>query len=147
MDYFTIELVSSASSELFPDNTLSSFTNFIPELVNLDDQWEVEVSEISYSSLYQNVTEGKFLFYEENFSKTKDFYLEPGQYPSISDFVEAMNSLIQNKQSRQHLQQSGIVAKNRKKNDVSLVNQESCLVISSLDLEFFLEVWPTTWNF
>ena len=28
MDSFTIELVSNASSELFPDNTLSSFTNF-----------------------------------------------------------------------------------------------------------------------
>ena len=116
MVYFTIELVSSASSELFPDNTLSSFTNFLPELVNLDDQWEVAVSEISYSSMYQNVTEGKFLFYEENVSKTKDFYyLEPGQYPPISDFVEAMNSLIQNKQSQKHLHQSDIVAKNRKK--------------------------------
>ena len=35
MDSFTIELVSNASGELFPDNTLSSFTNFLPEQVNL----------------------------------------------------------------------------------------------------------------
>ena len=35
MDSFTIELVSNASSELFPDNTLSSFTNFLPDQVNL----------------------------------------------------------------------------------------------------------------
>ena len=28
MDSFTIELVSNASAQLFPDNTLSSFTNF-----------------------------------------------------------------------------------------------------------------------
>ena len=28
MDSFTLELVSNASGELFPDNTLSSFPNF-----------------------------------------------------------------------------------------------------------------------
>ena len=43
MDSFTIELVSNASSEFFPDNTLSSFTNFLPEKVNLEGQWEVAV--------------------------------------------------------------------------------------------------------
>ena len=48
MDSFTIELVSNASSQLFPNNTLSSFTNFLPEQVNLDGQWEVAISEISY---------------------------------------------------------------------------------------------------
>ena len=91
MDSFTIELVSNASSELFPDNTLSSFTNFLPEQVILYGQWEVAISEISYPSMYQNVTEGKFLFYNETLSKTKDFYyLEPGLYPSITDIVEAM---------------------------------------------------------
>ena len=31
MDSFTIELVSSASGELFPNKTLSSFTNFLTE--------------------------------------------------------------------------------------------------------------------
>ena len=36
MDLLTIELASNASGELFPDNTLSSFTNFSPEQVNLE---------------------------------------------------------------------------------------------------------------
>ena len=31
MDSFTIELVSNASGEMFPDKALSSFTNFLPE--------------------------------------------------------------------------------------------------------------------
>ena len=47
MDSFTIELVSKPSSQLFPNNTLSSFTNFLAEQVNLDGQWEVAISEIS----------------------------------------------------------------------------------------------------
>ena len=47
MDSFTTELVSNASLQLFPNNTLSSFTIFLPEQVNLDGQWEVAISEIS----------------------------------------------------------------------------------------------------
>ena len=54
MDSFTIELVSNASGELFPDITLSSFTNFLPEQVKLEGQWEVSISEITYPSLYQH---------------------------------------------------------------------------------------------
>ena len=38
MDSFTIELVSNATSQLFPNNTLSSYTSFLPEQVNLDGQ-------------------------------------------------------------------------------------------------------------
>ena len=46
--------------------------------------------------MYQNVTEEKFMFFDRNFSKASEFYyLEPGLYPSITDFVETMNTLIQ----------------------------------------------------
>ena len=48
MESFTIELVSSASAQLFPDNTLSSFINFLPEQLNLDGQWEVAISETKH---------------------------------------------------------------------------------------------------
>ena len=81
MDSFTIELVSNTSSQIFPYNTLSSFTNFLPEQVNLDGQWEVAISEISYPSMYQNVTEVKLMFYDDKLSKTTAaHYLEPGLY-------------------------------------------------------------------
>ena len=97
MDSFTIELVSNASSELFPDNTLSTFTNFLPEQVTLEGQWEVAVSQVSYPSMHQSVTEGKLLFHDKDISEPKDYYyLEPGLYHSITDIVKAMNSLTQN---------------------------------------------------
>ena len=96
MESFAIELVSNASAQLFPDNTLSSFTNFLPEILNLEGQWEVAISEISYQSMYQNVTERKFMSFDKKLSKSPEFYyLEPGLYPSITDIVEAMNTLIQ----------------------------------------------------
>ena len=89
-------MVSNASGELFPDNTLSSFTNFIPEQVNLEEQWEVAISEISYPSMYQNITEGYFKFFDDKLPKSTSTYnLERGLYTSITDIVEAMNRLIQ----------------------------------------------------
>ena len=66
--------------------------------MNLDGQWEFKTSEMSYTSLYQNVTEGKLRFYDNKRSKSLDFfYLEPGLYPSITDIFEALNILIQEK--------------------------------------------------
>ena len=96
MESFTIELVSNASEQLVPDNTLSSFTNFLPEQMNLEGQWEVAISEITYPSMYQNVTEGKFMFFDMKISNSPEFYcLESGLYPSVTDIVEATNTLIQ----------------------------------------------------
>ena len=74
MESFTIDLVSNASAQLFPDNTLSSFTNFFPEQLNLDGQYEVAISEITYPSMYQNVTDGKFMFFDKTLLKSEDFY-------------------------------------------------------------------------
>ena len=89
-------MVSNPSAQLFPDNTVSTFANFLPEQLNLDGQWEVAISEMSYPSMFQSVTEGKFMYFDKKLSKSSEFYyLEPGLYPSITDIVEAMNILIQ----------------------------------------------------
>ena len=135
MESFTIELVSNAYAQLFPDNTLISFTNFLPEQLNLDGQWEVAISEISYPSMYQNVTEGKFMFFDTKLSKSSEFfYLEPGLYPSITDIVEAMNILIQ---ERHNLSENRIkvkVSRRRQKIETYLANEASGLAFYSTDL-------------
>ena len=89
-------MVSNVSGELFPDNTHSSFTNLLPEQVNLEVQGEVAISEITYPSMHQNITEGYFKFFDEKLSKSTSTYNpEPGLYIYITDVVEAMNRLIQ----------------------------------------------------
>ena len=46
--------------------------------------------------MYQKVLEGNFTFFDSKISKFLEFhYVEPGVYPSITDIVEAMNTLIQ----------------------------------------------------
>ena len=135
MDSFTIELVCNAFGELFPDNTLSSFTIFLPEQVNLEGQWEVAISEMSYSSMYQNITEGKFKFFDEKLSKSTSTYnLEPGLYTSTTDIVEAMYTLIR---ERNNHNETCITVKvsRRSQNVLIILANDTCgLAVCSTDL-------------
>ena len=117
MDSFTLELVSNASGELFPDKTLISYTNFLPEKVNLEGQGEVAISEISYPSMYQIITEGKFL--DKKLSNSTSIYsIEPGIYTSITDIVEALNTFFQERNN--HIETCPTVKVSRR-------TQKSCI--------------------
>ena len=135
MDSFTIELVSNASGELFPDNTLSSFTNFLPEQVNLEKQWEVAISEVSYPSMYQNITERKIEFFDEKLSKSTSTYsIEPGLYSSITDIVQAINTLIQERNNHYETCITVKVPRGSQKRVIVLANDSSGLAFCSTDL-------------
>ena len=135
MDSLTIELVSNASGELFPDNTLSSFTNFLPEQVNLEGQWEVTISEISYPSIYQNITEGNFKSFDKKLSKSTSTYsIEPGLYTSITDIVEPMNTLIQERNNHNETCITVKVSRRTQKVVIMLSNDSSGLAFCSTDL-------------
>ena len=87
MDSFAFELFSNASFNCYPNNNLKSFTSFLPEQIHLKGEWEFAISEISYPSLYQNITEGKFTFVEgrdisEEERKIELMHIEPRLYPS-----------------------------------------------------------------
>ena len=85
----------------FIDNTKSSFTNFLPEQINLEGEWEVAITELSYPSLYQNITDGKFFYLDAATPDTKPsayYTIDAELYPSISDIVNEMNNKIQEKQ-------------------------------------------------
>ena len=135
MESFTIELVSNASAQLFPDKTLSSFTNFLSEQLNPDGQWQLAISEISYPSIYQNITEGKFIFFDKKLSKSPEFYyLEPGLYPSTTDIVEAMNILIHERHNHSENCIKVEVSRRTQKVEIYLANEASGLAFFSTDL-------------
>ena len=128
-------MVSNASGELFPENTLSSFTNFLPEHLNLERQWEVAFLETSYPSMYHNITEGKFKFYDEKLSKSTSTYnLEPGLYTPITDTVEAMIMLIQERNNHNETCITVKVSRKTQKVDIMLANDTSGLAFCSTDL-------------
>ena len=136
MDSLNIELVSNASGELFPDITFSSFTNFLPEQVNLEGQWEVAISEISYPSMYQNIIEGKVKFFDEKLSKSTSTYsIEPGLYTSITDIVEAMNTPIQERNNHNETCITGKVSRRTQKVVIMLANDSLGLAFCSTELD------------
>ena len=88
--------------------------------------------------MYQNTTEGKFKFFDEKLSKSMSTYnLEPGLYTSITDFVEAMNRLIQ--ESNNHNENCITVKASRRTQKVviMLANDTSGFAICSTDLGHF----------
>ena len=140
MESLTIELVSNASAQLFPDNILNSFTIFLPEQLNLEGQWEVAISEISYPSMYQKVAKGKFMFFDRKLSKSSDFYyLELGRYASITDIVEAMNTLNQERHNHSEKCITDKVSRRTQKVEIYLAKEKSDIAFFSTDLGHIFE--------
>ena len=53
---FTVNVISSASMDIFPNNTLASFRNFFSEALLLQGDWRVALTEIIFPSQIANVT-------------------------------------------------------------------------------------------
>ena len=137
MNSFTVELVSNASFDCYLNNTLSSFTDFLPEQINLEGEWEVAITELSYPSLYQNITDGKFFSLDAATPDTKpsDYYtIDAGLYPSISDIVNEMNKQIQEREKYEKTPIKLKVNRITQRISLSLPNENSLLVIFSTDL-------------
>ena len=62
-DEFTVHLISTASMDYFPDNTLASFRNFCKEEIALDGDWRVALSEIIFPTKLNNVTDEEFTYF------------------------------------------------------------------------------------
>ena len=95
------------------------FYSILPEQMNLEGQWEVAVSEASYTSMYQNVTEGKFKCFDKKLSKLSEFsYLKTGLFPSITDIVEALKTFV--RESHKHREKFITVEVSRRRQKVEI---------------------------
>ena len=55
MDQVEVHLLSTASLEIFGDNTLAAFKNQLPQNISLEGHWRVALSEILFPSEISNV--------------------------------------------------------------------------------------------
>ena len=100
MDSMCIDLVSNASMNVFKNNTLSSFTNILPEQIDLEGTWEVALSEISYPAMYLNVTDGRFRYKDGADDTNLDIMEIPtGFYASITQILDKMREKIKEEHS------------------------------------------------
>ena len=78
---------------------------------------------------------GKFKFFDEKFSKSTSTYsIEPGLYTSITDIVEAMNTLIQERNNHNETCITVKVSRRTQEVVIMLANGSSGLAFCSTDL-------------
>ena len=64
---FTITLVSSASKNVFKNNSLlANFKNLLSEEINLQGEWRVAVTEITFPTQINNVTDNNIVYYKKD---------------------------------------------------------------------------------
>ena len=85
--------------------------------------------------MYQKITEGKVKFFDKKLSNSTSTYsIEPGLYTSITDIVEAMNTLIQEKNNHNETCITVKVSRRTQKIVNMLANDSSGLAFCSTDL-------------
>ena len=62
-DEFTVHVISSASMEIFDQNTLASFRNFFNDEIQLSGDWRVALSEIIFPTKIEHITNGVLISY------------------------------------------------------------------------------------
>ena len=111
-----------------------------------DSRWSIggcifrNICKLWYPSMYQNVTEAKFMFFDKKLSKSSEFYyLEPCLYTSITDIVKAMNILFQERQNHSENCIKVKVSRKTQKVEMYLANEASVLAFFSTDLGHIFE--------
>ena len=139
MESFTKELVSNASAQLFPDKTLSSFTNFFTRAT--------ESGRSMRGCNFRNILPNnvpkchgeKKMFFDKKHSKPSEFYyLEPGLYPSITYSVETMNKLIPEWHNHTEIFITVKVSRRKQNVEIYLANEGSGLEFFGMDLGHIL---------
>ena len=57
---FTINLVTNASMDVFPADTMAQFTTLLPNNLELTGDWEVALLEVSLPGKVKNITNASF---------------------------------------------------------------------------------------
>lgn len=65
-DEFTVDLVSNASMNIFDNNVLSSFRNQLSQPLQLEGDWRVALSQITFPESIKNVSSTKIRQYTQN---------------------------------------------------------------------------------
>ena len=81
MNEFTVHLVSSASMNIFPQNTLSSFKTYFNEEINLEEDWRFAPSEIIFPAKRNQVNKSDLKIFS---SEGLKFYEKSIPFDAVS---------------------------------------------------------------
>ena len=135
MESFAKELVPNASAQLFSDNALNAFTNFLPVQLNLKVNGRLPIQEYPNHECTKMSLSENLCFPTKKLSNSSEFYyLEPGLYPSTTEIVGAMNTLIQKRHNHNEKCITVKVSRRTQKIETYLSNEGSGLALFRTDL-------------
>ena len=139
MNSFIIDLVSNASTDIYPSNSLSSFTNFLPDQINLEGDWEVALLEASHPTLYYNISDGRFRYKQnENDNDMTLLQIPAGMYHSLNDILGAMRQSARASSSMKEIDFKWRINSISQRVEISLPNAGAGLDVKSPDLAHIL---------
>lgn len=98
---FIINLVSNASMQVFPTNTMARFTTLLPQKIELTGEWEVAVLEVSWPAKVKNITNASFTLSRfDNNTPSRPMHnqtIPEGYYPTIDTLVEKLLKTVYQK--------------------------------------------------
>ena len=105
----SVYLVSNNSVLNFPENTLTSYANILPKILEYDSDVYMTLEQFSFNINFNNVpskllkTESPhFLFIDKEIISKKSFFnfsitIPPGNFSKLTDFMDSLNSQIPKK--------------------------------------------------
>ena len=130
-------MVSNASSQAYPQNTIASFTNFLPDKNELDGSWEVALVEVSYAGIYYNIEGGLMTFhYDEKFKHV--FAIQPAVFNSMDEFAISLTDILKKARHPKNLDPQFSINIDKKSGRLNFCNRGSQNVS-------FSKNWPITW--
>ena len=71
---------------------MASFTNFLPDKIELDASWEVALVEVSYPGICYNIERGLMTFhYDEKFKHV--FAIPPAVFHSMDEIAKSLTNI------------------------------------------------------
>ena len=93
--------------DYFPDNTLTHYKTKLPEMINLQGQWEVGLSEIQYPHTWYNIKHADAWFMVRDKSNLRLFdkvVLPAGYYQSMEDVIKAIKIILKRTENRKAIE-------------------------------------------
>ena len=63
MSRFYVTLPSNSSMDYYPENTVAKYTTWLNNPIELDGEWEIGLTEISFPYEIENILDGECYFY------------------------------------------------------------------------------------
>ena len=82
-DEYTIDLISNASMEIFNESTMASFRNQLVQPIQLQGDWQVALTSLSFPPNINNVNSGEIVAYTNSRTETDESRNQSGQNRKI----------------------------------------------------------------